>query len=31
MKMECIGLKPDHGQSARRDGTERGQAAQGGG
>jgi hypothetical protein len=31
MKIECIRLKPDHGQSARRCGIERGRAAQGGG
>jgi hypothetical protein len=31
MKIECIGLKPDHGQSTRREGTKRGRVAQGGG
>ena len=31
MKIELIELKPDRGQSARREGTERGRAAQGGG
>jgi hypothetical protein len=31
MKIECIRLKPDHGQSARRGDIERGRVAQGGG